>query len=208
MIATTVKTGRLTDAKSALAFILAGNATVTLRSVLTGTRYTYKVRQSKDKPFHFVKLLTGANNESDYEYLGIIRNGVFKLTGKSRMTMTSLPVKAFAWTLAKLAANDLPNTLEIWHEGRCGRCGRKLTVPSSIVTGFGPECSDALGIPYDPHEASLRLPYAPDLSALIEEKIARLKDEAPENYYRDGEMNDTQAHEFWYHHFEKQLKEL
>ena len=27
-----------------------------------------------------------------------------------------------------------------WHEGRCGRCGRKLTVPESIEAGYGPEC--------------------------------------------------------------------
>lgn len=31
--------------------------------------------------------------------------------------------------------------LQVWHEGRCGRCGRKLTVPSSIETGLGPECA-------------------------------------------------------------------
>jgi len=30
--------------------------------------------------------------------------------------------------------------LEIWHEGRCGRCNRKLTVPASIALGIGPEC--------------------------------------------------------------------
>jgi hypothetical protein len=27
------------------------------------------------------------------------------------------------------------------HEGKCGRCGRLLTVPSSIESGIGPECS-------------------------------------------------------------------
>jgi hypothetical protein len=31
-------------------------------------------------------------------------------------------------------------TLEFWHEGRCGRCGRRLTVPDSIASGYGPEC--------------------------------------------------------------------
>jgi hypothetical protein len=30
--------------------------------------------------------------------------------------------------------------LEVWHEGRCGACGRRLTVPESIERGLGPEC--------------------------------------------------------------------
>jgi predicted metal-dependent hydrolase len=29
----------------------------------------------------------------------------------------------------------------VHHEGKCGRCGRLLTVPSSIESGIGPECS-------------------------------------------------------------------
>jgi hypothetical protein len=28
----------------------------------------------------------------------------------------------------------------VWHEGSCARCGKKLTVPESIESGFGPEC--------------------------------------------------------------------
>jgi len=30
------------------------------------------------------------------------------------------------------------------HEGKCGRCGRKLTVPLSIETGIGPECASKM----------------------------------------------------------------
>lgn len=40
----------------------------------------------------------------------------------------------------KTAGQDLPEC-EVWHEGRCGRCGRKLTVPESIETGIGPDCA-------------------------------------------------------------------
>lgn len=35
--------------------------------------------------------------------------------------------------------------VEIWHEGKCGRCGRQLTVPESIESGFGPECVKMIG---------------------------------------------------------------
>jgi hypothetical protein len=34
----------------------------------------------------------------------------------------------------------LGRLLEVWHEGRCGRCGRALTVPESVERGIGPEC--------------------------------------------------------------------
>ena len=39
----------------------------------------------------------------------------------------------------------LPKTVEVWHEGICGRCGRKLTVPESVERGLGPECAGLVG---------------------------------------------------------------
>jgi hypothetical protein len=47
----------------------------------------------------------------------------------------------FDYVLNKLKTNKLPEFVEVWHEGKCGKCGRALTVPSSILTGIGPECS-------------------------------------------------------------------
>lgn len=158
--------GRITSPAAALKFILAGNAYFTLRSAKTGTRYTYRVRRAESvdtnqknlplpelakvnaaeavrKPMYFVSLLAGPDNGADYVYLGIIgNNGCFTLTRKSRMTRVSPPVVAISWTLTKLQnLSVLPNDLEIWHEGRCGRCGRMLTVPESIAAGLGPECA-------------------------------------------------------------------
>lgn len=36
---------------------------------------------------------------------------------------------------------DTLGKVEVWHEGKCCRCGRKLTVPESIESGIGPECA-------------------------------------------------------------------
>jgi hypothetical protein len=47
---------------------------------------------------------------------------------------------AFAWFWDRLRNGNLPEQVEVHHEGRCGRCGRALTVPESIESGFGPEC--------------------------------------------------------------------
>lgn len=137
--------GEFTDALSALKFMRAGNATVTLRSRRTGTRFTYRLRLSDDGACLFVGLLTGAGNESAYSYLGRISRDVFwagrKVPRVGDVGKDAPSSQAFAWTWRQLVNGNMPSQLEVWHEGQCGRCGRKLTVPSSIAAGFGPECA-------------------------------------------------------------------
>jgi len=129
-----------------LDFILAGNATFTI-SNSAGVRYTYKVKRSKmthgyDRESTFVSLLTGADNEIDYTYLGMLVEGNRVITTRaSRMSADSLPVKVINWAINQLERfGQLPEGYSIHHEGRCGRCGRTLTVPESIDSGIGPEC--------------------------------------------------------------------
>lgn len=132
-----------TNAADAAAYTLAGKATLTLSSVKTGARYTYKVRRAdKGKGnVHFVTLLTGSDNETAYTYIGMIKGNAFVLTAKSKMTADAMPVKAFDfYTRHVVAAKHLPDCLEVRHNGHCGRCGRTLTVPESIDNGIGPEC--------------------------------------------------------------------
>lgn len=123
-------------------FILAGNAYFTLRSRATGTRFTYRVRASEDGRVHFVSVLSGSDNENAYSYFGIIKAGREWRHGgaKARAAIDSPSVAAFAWFWRR-AFEDMPTSLEFWHEGRCGRCGRLLTVPESLARGIGPECA-------------------------------------------------------------------
>ena len=58
------------------------------------------------------------------------------------MTKNSQGVKAFGWLLKHI--NDLPENIKIWHNGYCGKCGRMLTVPDSIDSGFGPVCANSM----------------------------------------------------------------
>lgn len=133
--------GQLTTIDSVKGFALAGNARLTVRSTRTGTRFTYRLRQSKDKAVTFVSVLTGTDNESDYEFFGTLKpDGRFVGSSRSRVTLEAPSAKAFVWLWTALAADHLPGTVEVWHEGRCGRCGRALTVPESLATGLGPEC--------------------------------------------------------------------
>jgi hypothetical protein len=134
-------------------FVLAGNATVTLESMVTEAHLTYKVTQAKDKAtgelrdFYFVALLNGPDNESDYAYMGMINGkGEFHLTKNSKFTEEVKSVKAFKFFWKYISEDMHPPQMKIHHEGKCGRCGRKLTVPSSILNGLGPECLSKMGV--------------------------------------------------------------
>jgi hypothetical protein len=138
-------------------FALAGNATFTVTSRKTGTRFTYKVRKPSPTTPHFVKLLSGPDNESDYRFFGTIFTNTDAKTGRtsfdfrhahptSTMISPEAPAaKAFSWLWRNLDNPDNLAQVEIHHEGRCCRCGRKLTVPESIESGIGPECRNMLG---------------------------------------------------------------
>lgn len=119
-------------------FALAGNAIFTLQSLKTNVRFTYKVRVAEDNlTMHFVSCLVGPDNCNDYRYLGFIRRGVFFHGGpKAKIGNEAPSVKAFRWFWERSASGRLTPQLEVSHMGRCGRCGRALTVPESI----GPEC--------------------------------------------------------------------
>lgn len=134
----------------ALDFITAGNSIFTVKSKKTGIRFTFKVscpkNQTKENASRlFVSLLTGANNESDYRYFGFIVNDLadktFVLSRRANIEVPAPSVVAFTFVWNMLLNKQTCLKLEIWHEGRCCRCGRKLTVPESISSGIGPECS-------------------------------------------------------------------
>lgn len=138
-------TGAKLDPKNALNFMMAGKATVTLRSVRTGVRFTYRINQPNPQSPHFVRLLTGPENTRNYSYMGRITNGQYIHDRRNRAGREDSPAaKGFRAVLYKLAARDyswVEANVEIWHAGKCGRCGRLLTVPESIETGIGPVCS-------------------------------------------------------------------
>ena len=130
-------------------FFMGGNATFTVENG-KGTHYTFKIQQPKRdnerftgrKP-HFAKLLTGPDNENSYSYLGMVcpLTGSVKLTKASKMNDDSTPVKVLRWALKHVMTDrQLPEGYQIHHEGKCGCCGRTLTVPESIKRGIGPEC--------------------------------------------------------------------
>jgi len=135
-------------------FVKAGRAIFTLQDTRTGQRYTFKVNRSheKNKEMYFVSVLTGPDNTNSYTYLGIfdtdpIRGLTFRETHRSRVGYP-LTRTAFIWfaRLAELVTSDeeLAPHMKFYHADRCGRCGKLLTVPESIKSGYGPECIVAM----------------------------------------------------------------
>lgn len=117
-------------------FILGGNAVVTFKSKVTSKHFTYGVRKAKDSDIYFVSVLTNADT-CKYIYIGLIdEKKRFIRTNKSAVNPNAPSFRAFQWTWSHLDHVDV----EIWHEGKCGKCGRRLTDPESIQRGFGPKC--------------------------------------------------------------------
>ncbi len=136
----------------ALQFIRAGNARVTVRSLASNMRYTFRVRAAPDsKPTDprrafFVELLKGRDNSRDYSYIGMIKEQQFFTTKATQHLKEAAYVRAFKFVYGYLSQrNVMPPNTEVWHESACGRCGRPLTTPDSISRGIGPECIKYMG---------------------------------------------------------------
>jgi hypothetical protein len=127
-------------------YLLSGKATVTVVNTSSGNRFTYHLT-SKDvgteeapRSLYFVSVLTGSDNTEDYSYLGTIFDGDRFVHGtKSRISPDAPSAVAFAWVWGHLDSDRY----EMFHIGKCGRCGRALTTPESIQRGLGPICAGA-----------------------------------------------------------------
>lgn len=139
-------------------FVTAGKALFTLEIPAAfstqhslPSHYTYKVtkKEATDQycESYFVSLLTGPSNESDYSYLGVLdpTSGEVRLTKASKMTYESMPVRLLQRIIRRLWIDQTEEITKagfaLHHEGVCCRCGHRLTVPSSIESGIGPECA-------------------------------------------------------------------
>jgi len=120
-------------------FLFAGKAVFTIRNPVTNKSFTFKIKASRSGMVHFVSVLTGCNNESDYTYIGYISNGQFKYgKGKSPIGNDAPSVRAFSWFMRN--RGNL-GSVECYRSNNCARCGRKLTVASSVLAFLGPECA-------------------------------------------------------------------
>lgn len=154
-------------------YLFGGYGTITVQSRATGKRFTYELRKPKEhrkdsmfyrkqyegkpKPI-FVSVLTGPFNTASYEFMGSIfpvqdedaqehvGTHRFQHSRRSRIKESAPSAIAFKWFLRGVMGKcaQVLTKADVWHEGTCCRCGRKLTVPTSIEAGIGPECARKL----------------------------------------------------------------
>lgn len=133
--------------ENAIDFILGGNALFTFKSSKTGTRFTYKVlRDTKREDLYRVSWMNGSDNTKDYRMIGNLILSEFGLQPMSIHTKEIPAFIAFDYIYQNLSVKMPMPSLEIWHEGRCCKCGRTLTVPESIERGMGPECYSQIAV--------------------------------------------------------------
>jgi len=139
---------QLTSLEAIKTFVLGGKATFTLLNTDTGNRVTFKVQKPDDDKPHFVRTMTGPDNEGSYTFLGTMFDADtdrarYSKGRNSRIGDNAMSAKVFAWMFKELflIGRELPSQVQFWHEGACCRCGRKLTVPASIESGIGPICA-------------------------------------------------------------------
>jgi len=128
------------------------NGSYTIKNERTGEHRTFLVKtQKEDARFaageRVAALLTGPNNESDYQGFAFVKGDgvvVWKKKRGDRQNPTS-----FDWFADMLNVKVLGQLSRFGKsyeeyscqcEKRCLRCNRKLTHPESLLSGFGPEC--------------------------------------------------------------------
>lgn len=146
--------GELSEGYNILRFITGGNAYFTLVSKRTDKRITYRVSRKEkqangEDPMWFVSVLTGPANTRDYTYMGLLIHTlsgkfVIRHTAKSGFRPDSDAFKGFVYIMDRVSQGLDAGGLHFHHMGRCAACGRPLTVPESILTGFGPICLDKM----------------------------------------------------------------
>jgi hypothetical protein len=132
-----------------LPFMVAGKAVFTARG--REKRFTFRIKTPKfdgvqAKNMRFVSVLTGPDNTSSYTFFGILvlKHGTweFRFSSKARIEAGAQSVQAFKYVFRHVLEGRPMPEVEVWHQGKCGRCGHPLTVPESIETGLGPVCEN------------------------------------------------------------------
>ena len=126
-------------------FVFGGNSTFTVVNTDTKKHFTFKVKQPKNNnEIFFVSVMNGSDNNSNYAFIGTYFNNgnSFRHGKKSSIGKDTQSAKVISWFFNKFINNEEKYpTVQVYHEGKCGKCGRKLTTPESVKSGLGPVCS-------------------------------------------------------------------
>jgi hypothetical protein len=126
----------------------AGRAVLTFENIEAGTHLTIKVSQARDKRdrkvllpmFHVGVKLLGDRVQS-YAYAGTVFTDSGNWSLSRKVNPDEQLARVFRWLKAVTTdPNLLRGKINLYHEGRCCKCGQPLTHPESIRTAIGPHC--------------------------------------------------------------------
>ena len=133
-------------------FVFAGTAVFTILNETTGNRFTFRVRKAGwgtsnvKSDIFYVSVLTGSDNESSYTFLGSFFGGAnqfYRHSPKSKIGFSAISNKVIDWFFTSYFKNPSRyTTVKVYHSGKCGKCGKKLTTPESVKSGLGPYCGN------------------------------------------------------------------
>lgn len=137
-------------------FIFAGNATFTVVNKSTRNRFTFRIRRAgwgtstydEKSGIFYISVLTGSDNNSSYTYIGTFFGGtsqVYRHSPKSKITPKAVSNQVLTWFFSSYfkSPSSFP-TVKVFHSGKCGKCGKKLTTPESVKSGLGPYCANRI----------------------------------------------------------------
>ena len=115
----------------------------TIKSIKTNKEYTYKINRTLflNKWYSHIFVET---NYLDYTYLGSYSNGV--ITNKKIINISPSAIAiAYIFNCLEKGLFDYVNKrVEVYHLGKCIKCGKKLTDSNSIKIGLGPTCGKTI----------------------------------------------------------------
>lgn len=111
-------------------FFSGGNAQFTVRYF--GKHFYYQIKKPRQNMPFFIR--------TNSKYVGAYRPATndIKFSPKSFYRETAEEVQALLWAFETIKKKEY--TDNIFHAGKCCRCGRFLSTPESVANGIGPEC--------------------------------------------------------------------
>lgn len=120
-------------------------APFTIRSKKTGKDYTFKISQVSFMERNYLHISV-ETQYMNFKYLGWFKDGnIVKKNKDKNITevITTPSAQAVGWLLRQLRDNKISNlesSVDVFHLGKCLKCGKTLTDSNSIESGFGPVC--------------------------------------------------------------------
>lgn len=131
------------DSKVIYRYLHAGKGVVTLAHPTTWKAHSYAFLYPKNsKEFPEGTIFVYVLHEGHKLYLGMLDGSNFRTTSRSKFTEDTESVRGARYIVSMANKQCLVDRREmnLYHSGKCCKCGRSLTAGSSMTQGIGKKC--------------------------------------------------------------------